>query len=1573
MNEVSQVLTLPCGLGPLKPCSAFADMGTHERYWAPSRRERAMFALATKSAGPLKWLGPAVDFFCAYPSLDQVQAYVLDRRDQPNAAVLRCMAYRCISEVMGQAADQECRDWLKGEANAWPIAHEQLYDQRRTQAFSPTNERLRLLQQLADFFATQPSMEEVLAYVCRERRSNSFLNVLTRISGAYLCHVWARIPYAEPRPLHVWLIRHIWLGPEESVINVSAAWPDELRHMCRFELRLLKLYYYKAEPVKAKQLDQHLGQWSCRNIFVYAVRTSRALELMRYRVCSPTPPPECKFMCAETEAEHLDHQPQDTYGDVYSANATVLAAPPNDQYGTIADQYASPETAYGVIEDQGWKQEHVYGDPNQQGGDHDNPHPPAVNYGQHLTPEKAAELFGQILNSTGQRQQAHPSGDDDTYDVVPRPRPVVSDAPRPPLNRVGRAHTAQPLSANYVAPATLTGSRYGRASTERPLPPVPAAAAGRTLLLDADDQVYDPTYAQSSTDANDDTYIPSGGDRDGFRRPTFVRNVPQTAGLAFDPRQWETSDVLRWLKLHQLDDFKEKFYNNGFVGRQIIALRAEDFNEHGFTLERCMDLKGHLADLRQRVADIKAQARAGSQAAAAASGVSVAGPRAKPPPPTRNSSLRDDASEAAEQEGEEAIYGAPSNTLAPQVLMNMPTLAERSVATPGEEDWHPSQAVALVRPPRATAVLTQQEEYTALPSAASAGPEEEEYAVLPRAQATAINQPEEEYSVLPTASISHSTAAVTAVQASEEEYTALPAGPVRRAPPPVKPRPRPTSEPLGSQARPQVAVKPRAGTAVPSDPNPTALGIYEVPSNTSSRHDSHQSSFRGETPSPSRPVLSSRKASVDATVPEEALYGDPALGIQPNLGNDMVGGMDAENPESYGEAITQGAADPEPVYHEELLDDYEHPRDSASIPDYGSELPVYHEYSYPYNVNRMKEIADHDYTVVDAYDYSTVDEHHELRAAPGQVMTDDGVIYGAPSSDYDPGYGDVRDFGAARHLAENEVTYGTGHHEIRVQVPPPLPAQRPKSEQRHRQQQEQQEQQQEGSEESKAPPVPAPRPRPTPRPRPGPRGVINTLATATPPTSEDAYEPLAVTEAPMRPTSTSTEAATATNDIPVEETRHESLYGDQHIIAAIVNESENDTDSADLEDVEEVVARRSIVQPASSDQHVVRAGYHQPTSLQQEMLYAEPSAVLSQSDGTLPEDDKHDGDRGDDIAAAGSDEKEPFLPSDHSASELASEASEMGLASDSGDPVQETAMPVSQAMAGDTATPSELDQAEAIEPEEGHELEPVALLDRDEPYENLSGDADPVTGQVHSGGIIDDLPYQNLSSSASGQVAAGTLDGDFEEVDRSVVIIDDDAYENLKDDPGALGLELAPDSEDEAELSEAAGSSSARASMDATAGMPTPPPAHLGVQLANAGLDTSTVAINRDEPYENLKEGVQPHEVGLNDNDEIDSPKIDHNEGYENLPDAVSGDMPDEASQAEEAGEAEVPTAILTADDLEAYQNQEAIVSHYGTIGQGAEDSAVTPDMSGSTESEDEDEAFVGVSIRADGVYETIA
>jgi hypothetical protein len=144
----------------------------------------------------------------------------------------------------------------------------------------------------------------------------------------------------------------------------------------------------------------------------------------------------------------------------------------------------------------------------------------------------------------------------------------------------------------------------------RPLPaPPPATAAGAVStagVSTAPDEDIE-LYGMMPSAMADDTYIPSQTTARGdFRRPTFVRQEPNAPlALVEDPREWDAGDVLRWLRNNSFDDFKSKFYANGFVGRQLLALKTSAFSKQGFTPERCDELAAAISLLRARVAEIK--------------------------------------------------------------------------------------------------------------------------------------------------------------------------------------------------------------------------------------------------------------------------------------------------------------------------------------------------------------------------------------------------------------------------------------------------------------------------------------------------------------------------------------------------------------------------------------------------------------------------------------------------------------------------------------------------------------------------------------------------------------------------------------------------------------------------------------------------------------------------------------------------------------------------------------------------------------------------------------------------------
>lgn len=48
----------------------------------------------------------------------------------------------------------------------------------------------------------------------------------------------------------------------------------------------------------------------------------------------------------------------------------------------------------------------------------------------------------------------------------------------------------------------------------------------------------------------------------------------ETAKPALKPSEWSFNDCVKWLRYHDLKDFVDTFYNNGFEGRQLVALQV---------------------------------------------------------------------------------------------------------------------------------------------------------------------------------------------------------------------------------------------------------------------------------------------------------------------------------------------------------------------------------------------------------------------------------------------------------------------------------------------------------------------------------------------------------------------------------------------------------------------------------------------------------------------------------------------------------------------------------------------------------------------------------------------------------------------------------------------------------------------------------------------------------------------------------------------------------------------------------------------------------------------------------------
>jgi hypothetical protein len=270
------------------------------------------------------------------------------------------------------------------------------------------------------------------------------------------------------------------------------------------------------------------------------------------------------------------------------------------------------------------------------------------------------------------------------------PEPFVVDMD--PVTRMRRAASTRPLPAvpggGQPPPATMAHNNFSEADEDEDIDLYGSTSSTSHL------------YGVTEEDDEEDTHIPTlSRDRETFRRPTYVRQEPSPLDLSNDPRQWGISDVLRWLKEFGFDDFKEKVYANGFVGPQLLGLRATDFRAHGFSSRRCADFAAGLADLNERVRMIERRASS-VQALAGQLLTSV-----------------------TEADNEDELYGQPNSRPVPvQVDTEM-----------------------VVAP-----VIDDQEEYTALPPAPlQLHAEDEEYSVLPPPSQPILSGADDEYTALP--------------------------------------------------------------------------------------------------------------------------------------------------------------------------------------------------------------------------------------------------------------------------------------------------------------------------------------------------------------------------------------------------------------------------------------------------------------------------------------------------------------------------------------------------------------------------------------------------------------------------------------------------------------------------------------------------------------------------------------------------------------------------------------------------------------------------------------------------------
>lgn len=176
---------------------------------------------------------------------------------------------------------------------------------------------------------------------------------------------------------------------------------------------------------------------------------------------------------------------------------------------------------------------------------------------------------------------------------------------------------SNPLTADdYDRPIEETTSVYGA-----PQPEADATAA--ETPVDAN------LYEAADTEIIDDL-IPRTHREESFRRPNYVQHEPEALNLDGNPTLWDTADLLRWLKREGLEDFKAKFYSNGFVGRQVLLLNAFGFLDHGFSQDRCIALQTAIDALKHSVST-------NDPCLSITESMSGSSHTPKPPPPVRSS------------------------------------------------------------------------------------------------------------------------------------------------------------------------------------------------------------------------------------------------------------------------------------------------------------------------------------------------------------------------------------------------------------------------------------------------------------------------------------------------------------------------------------------------------------------------------------------------------------------------------------------------------------------------------------------------------------------------------------------------------------------------------------------------------------------------------------------------------------------------------------------------------------------------------------------------------------------------
>ena len=109
---------------------------------------------------------------------------------------------------------------------------------------------------------------------------------------------------------------------------------------------------------------------------------------------------------------------------------------------------------------------------------------------------------------------------------------------------------------------------------------------------------------------------PDGGPAVPRRRAAELMVVPDEEPLPPNPREWNSAEVLRWLNDVGLKDFKDIFYNNGFMGKHLFSLVASHFTRAKFSQEQCEALKSQIDILKSTPQARPAPASAAAAAAA---------------------------------------------------------------------------------------------------------------------------------------------------------------------------------------------------------------------------------------------------------------------------------------------------------------------------------------------------------------------------------------------------------------------------------------------------------------------------------------------------------------------------------------------------------------------------------------------------------------------------------------------------------------------------------------------------------------------------------------------------------------------------------------------------------------------------------------------------------------------------------------------------------------------------------------------------------------------------------------------